>query len=168
MAGVGGFSQRLLNVSAFAALLTLVGIVNLGVPGTSGQTRGASRHIRITARDFAFAPATIEVDPGDRVTIELEAGDVVHGLHLDGYDVELTADPGRPASATFVADRLGSFRFRCSIPCGPLHPFMSGVLRVGPPTTFWQALVLAVAAVAVGGLLLSRAPAAARERAAPS
>jgi heme/copper-type cytochrome/quinol oxidase subunit 2 len=160
--------KRVSATSAGLISLAVVALVALSFPGTAKPTGGVARHIRIAARDFAFAPAEIAVDPGDRVTIELEAGDVVHGLHIDGYDVDLTADPGQPATASFVADRPGTFRFRCSVPCGPLHPFMSGMLRVGPPTTFWWALVLAVAAVAVGGLILNRSTSAPRDRAAPS
>ena len=50
-----------------------------------------------------------KVNPGDRVTIELVATDVVHGLSIDGYNLETTADPGKTASITFTADRSGSF-----------------------------------------------------------
>lgn len=116
----------------------------------------SERTFRIEARDFAFTPATIEVNPGDRLTIELESGDYVHGLHIEGYDVNLTADPGQPASVSFVADRPGTFHIRCSVPCGSLHPFMGGRLRVGPPVAFWRALLLAALAVVAGGLALRR------------
>jgi heme/copper-type cytochrome/quinol oxidase subunit 2 len=78
--------------------------------------------------------------------------DYVHGLHVDGYDVNLIADPGQPVSISFVADRLGTFRIRCSIPCGPLHPFMGARLQVGPTVSLWRALLLGVLAVAAGGL----------------
>jgi heme/copper-type cytochrome/quinol oxidase subunit 2 len=116
----------------------------------------AERIIRIEARDFAFTPGTIKVNPGERVTIELASGDYVHGLYLEGYELNLIAEPGQPATATFLADRTGTFRLRCSVACGPLHPFMGGRLQVGPPLAFWRALLLAVLAVAAGGLALRR------------
>lgn len=137
-------------------LLALVGLV-LVVPWPTPVIAASARTFRIVARDYAFTPATIEVNPGDRVTIELESGDFVHGLHVEGYGINLTADPGQPASATFIANRPGMFRIRCSVPCGSLHPFMGGRLRVGPPVAFWRALLLAMLAMVGGGLALRRA-----------
>ncbi len=102
------------------------------------------RLIRLSAGDFAYSPATLRVNPGDRVTLELTSTDYVHGLYLDGYNLNLTADPGQTARLTFTADRPGSFRFRCSVTCGPLHPFMLGKLNVGPNWLFWRALALAL------------------------
>ena len=150
------------------ATLAVVGVALVGLPSAVVRSEGVARSVRVEASSFAFTPATIEVDPGDRVTIELASADVVHGLHIEGYDVSLTADPGQPASATFIADRPGAFRIRCSVPCGPLHPFMSGRLRVGPPSTFWRAIALALIAVAVGGMALWRKPTRPGARLGPS
>jgi len=134
-------------------LFVLAGLA-LFLPWRTPVIAPVERTVRVVARDFAFTPGTLTVNPGDRVTIELASGDFVHGLHVEGYDVNLTAEPGQPASATFIADRPGTFRIRCSVPCGPLHPFMAGRLRVGPPVAFWRALLLAVLAILVGGLAL--------------
>jgi heme/copper-type cytochrome/quinol oxidase subunit 2 len=137
--------------------LILFGLAGLGVvavplplpdPGPP-----ATHMITVQADDFTYSPATIRVRPGDVVTLRFEPQDVVHGLAIDGYDVSLTADPGQPAEATFVADRSGKFRFRCSVACGSLHPFMTGELRVGPNLLFWRALVLTLLAAA-GGIWL--------------
>jgi heme/copper-type cytochrome/quinol oxidase subunit 2 len=122
----------------------------LAVPRTAPARGGEAVTVVIEAGAFAFSPARLAVAEGDSVTLVLRSTDYVHGLHLEGYDVELTADPGRPASRTFVADRPGVFRFRCSVPCGPLHPFMAGRLRVGPGPLLY-ALLLALAAAFAGG-----------------
>jgi heme/copper-type cytochrome/quinol oxidase subunit 2 len=112
-------------ILAAAALL----IVAVPVPGP--RVAPQDRVIAIDASQFSFDPGTVVVNRGDRVTLALRSTDVVHGLYLDGYDISVTADPGQPASLTFVADRPGAFRFRCSVPCGDIHPFMIGKLRVG-------------------------------------
>jgi heme/copper-type cytochrome/quinol oxidase subunit 2 len=109
-----------------------------------------SRHLRIEADQYDFKPAVIKVNPGDRVTIELASTDVVHGLYLDGYDLEITADPGQTATLSFIADKSGTFRFRCSETCGPLHPFMIGKLKVGNNTLLWRGIGLAILAALVG------------------
>ncbi len=69
--------------------------------------------------------------------------DVAHGLYLDAYELQITADPGQTESLTFIADRSGTFRFRCSLTCGDLHPFMIGKLHVGPNTLLWRGIGLA-------------------------
>jgi heme/copper-type cytochrome/quinol oxidase subunit 2 len=92
------------------------------------------RTFRIDARQYAYSPSEIHVNPGDTVTFELVSTDVVHGLYVDGYGVSVEADPGRTATLTFVADQPGSFRFRCNVTCGAMHPFMIGKLTVAPIT----------------------------------
>ena len=111
------------------------------------------RHLTVSARSFAFEPGTVRVNRGDTVTIQLEATDVVHGLYVDGYGVSTQAEPGRPTSLTFVANRAGAFRMRCSITCGDLHPFMIGKLVVGPNVT-WLRAVAATLITAIGAVVV--------------
>lgn len=105
------------------------------------------RHIRIEASMFQFTPGEIQINPGDRVTVNLVSTDVVHGFSLDGYDFELKADPGQTATGTFVANKAGIFRFRCSVPCGNLHPFMIGKLQVGSSLLLVRGIGLGLLAV---------------------
>ena len=88
--------------------------------------------VSIEASQYAYEPNTIEVQLGQRVVLELSSMDVVHGIYLDGYDLEVTADPGQTTRLSFIADQPGPFRFRCSVTCGPLHPFMVGQMQVLP------------------------------------
>ncbi len=105
---------------------------------------------------YAYAPAVIGIQRGDTVDINLVATDVVHGLYLEGYDLSVDADPGQTARLSFVADQPGSFRFYCSVACGPLHPFMSGRLKVGGSRLFWRILGLALIAGAAVSLVRLR------------
>ncbi len=114
------------------------------------------RTFRVEANEFAYAPAELRVNPGDRVTIELVAKDVAHGLIIDGYPVDLHAEPGQTARVTFVAGQAGSFKIRCSIACGNLHPFMTGKLIVGPNLLLLRAAGLALLAFAFGAWSLRR------------
>ena len=126
--------------SAPAALLLFLAAGFFATPSVSSTAHPVSRIVTVDASMTGFKPAVVHVEPGDRVTLVLRSTDVVHGLQLDGYGVSLTADPGQPASATFVAGRAGTFRFRCSITCGSLHPFLIGSLEVGRAATLWRAL----------------------------
>ena len=86
----------------------------------------------------------MQVNPGDQVTIDLVATDVVHGIYIDSYELQASADPGQTARLTFIADQAGLFRFRCLVPCGQLHPFMLGKLQVGPNLIFLRAVLLSL------------------------
>jgi plastocyanin len=130
--------------------LALIGLAISFIPLPTGIGVPGSHDLRIAASQYEFGPAVISVNQGDRVTIELVSTDVVHGLYLDGYDLEVTADPGQAATLSFIADKSGTFRFRCSVTCGPLHPFMIGKLKVGNNTLLWRGMALAVLAAAVG------------------
>ncbi len=112
------------------------------IPFPSASPAPSERVFHIDARRFAYSPAKISVNPGDRVTIELTSTDVVHGLAIDGYNLSITAEPGQTARLTFVADRLGVFRFRCSVVCGNMHPFMTGKLYVGANALLYRAAAL--------------------------
>ena len=142
-------SQNLRRWWHWAILATLVFVV-LFVPIPAGAAAPTERTFRIEASRFQYSPAILEVNPGDMVTIELVATDVVHGLSIDGYDLETMADPGKTASITFTADRQGSFHFHCTTTCGNIHPFMTGKLEVGRNTLLWRAIALVGLAMFAG------------------
>lgn len=148
--------MRLDRRNFFIAVTTLLLVLAaLGAPLPQVRPTGQARHIRVEARQFAFDPGSIRVDYGDIVTLDLEAMDAIHGLYLDGYGVNLKAEPGHRAQTTFVADKVGKFKFRCSVSCGGLHPFMIGELRVGSNLPFARAIAAMVIA-ATGGFIFFR------------
>ncbi len=132
------------------AILAIALLAVLLVPLPGSRQSPSRRTLRVEAASYAYAPSVLEVAYGDTVQIELVSTDVVHGIHIEGYDLSVSADPGQTALLQFVADRRGSFRFYCSVSCGPLHPFMSGRLRVGGRDLFWRAAGLAL----IGAMML--------------
>lgn len=124
-------------------LLGLAALVIVWLPWPAfASVKPTTRTIVIEARQFAYTPGEIRVNPGDTVTLRLVSTDVVHGLYVDGYGLSVEADPGQSATLTFVADKPGSFRIRCNVTCGALHPFMIGKLTVGAPLGFYRSLAL--------------------------
>ena len=119
-----------------------IALVVLFTPFPAAAIPPQDRVFHLQASRFEYSPSVLAVNPGDRVTIELTATDVVHGLSIDGYNLATTADPGQTARLTFVADRQGSFRFRCTVTCGNLHPFMIGKLEVGSNSLLLRAVIL--------------------------
>lgn len=135
-------------------LLVMIGLVVAFAPLPVQSIVPQERIFRIDARQFAYSPSEIKVNAGDNVTIQLISADVVHGLYVDGYNVSVTADPGQTATLTFVANQSGSFRFRCNVTCGAMHPFMIGKLTVGTNDWLYRSIGLAVLAT-IGFLPLS-------------
>lgn len=146
--------RAVVGAAGWVILLGLT-VAILIIPAPAGPAP-RDRTVRVEASSYAFDPARVEVNRGDRVTLELAAQDVVHGLYLDGYDVQLRAEPGQTARLTFTADRPGTFRMRCSVTCGPLHPFMIGKLSVGANLPMWRGAALAALAAVFGLWFLRR------------
>lgn len=122
----------------------------LPFPSAAPQTR----EFTVGARQFSYSPERISVNKGDRVILTLQPKDVSHGLYVDGYGSETHAAPKTEGTVEFVADDPGTYRFRCSVTCGVMHPFMVGEVEVKPNTPFQGAaagiLVLALGVVGYG------------------
>ena len=130
----------------------MAGLVMAFVPLPAWSIAPQERSFRIDARQFAYSPSNLTVNTGDTVTLELVSNDVVHGLYVDQYDISVEADPGQTKTLTFVANKPGSFRFRCNITCGAMHPFMIGELTVG--TNQWLLRSIGLALVGVLGVVV--------------
>jgi heme/copper-type cytochrome/quinol oxidase subunit 2 len=121
------------------------------VPLANASAAPTQREIEMKGSLFEWDPPVIRVNKGDHVVLRLTSTDVVHGIFLDGYDLDVKVEPGKVTTLEFVADKSGKFRYRCSFTCGNLHPFMIGELIVEPNNTYLGAIGLAVL-VATGSL----------------
>ncbi len=83
-----------------------------------------------------ITPEIIEVQEGDTVKLHFtnleRAEDEVHGFAMYGQNVQLSMEPGKTASATFVADKAGVYPYYCTEFCSALHLEMEGYLLVKP------------------------------------
>lgn len=128
-------------------LFVMAGLVVALAPLPIRPITPQERIFQVEARQFAYSPAELDVNPGDTVTIQLVSIDVVHGLYIDDYGISVEAAPGQTATLTFTADRPGAFRLRCNVTCGAMHPFMIGKLRVGTNQWFYRSVGLAILGV---------------------
>lgn len=92
--------------------------------GDGSTMTGAMQTIRVEAYQWGFEPSTIRVKQGTNVQLLLTTRDVPHGFNLLDFDVAATILPGQTATATFVADKRGTFTFGCDVACGTGHPKM--------------------------------------------
>ncbi len=93
-------------------------------------------HVYGTTIRSHITPEIIEVTEGDKVSIHLtnleRAEDEVHGFAMYGQNVQLSVEPGKTASASFVADKAGVYPYYCTEFCSALHLEMQGYLLVQP------------------------------------
>ncbi|HEX2058640.1 MAG TPA: cupredoxin domain-containing protein [Actinomycetota bacterium] len=90
---------------------------------------GAAASTTVRATDFAFDPTLIEVDPGEDADVTfVNAGNVTHSFTAEDLDVDVEAEPGQEATATFTApDEDATIEFVCRF-----HPSqMTGEITVG-------------------------------------
>ena len=145
------YSKRMLYWTLLAAAALAVAFAPL--PPDMSAAHHATHTFDLDARQFAYSPSVLSVAAGDTVTINLRSMDVVHGLYLDGYGLSMQAEAGHTSTLTFVANRSGTYRFRCSVTCGPMHPFMIGELHVG--TEYGALRGMAMAMIGLAGIALA-------------
>ena len=128
----------------YLLLFVMAGLVVAFVPLPVPSITPHERTFEIDARQYSYSPSELQVNQGDTVTIQLVSTDVVHGLSVDGYDISIEADPGQTATLTFTANKAGSFRFRCNVTCGTMHPFMIGKITVGNNNWLYRSIGISI------------------------
>lgn len=124
----------------------LLGSVAAAVPKEvfSQEETAEVREFQVTLSRYKFEPSVIKVKQGDTVRLVVEGLDLEHGLYIDGYDISVKVRHAESKTMEFVADKPGAFKMRCSVVCGPLHPFMTGKFVVEPNNQFWIAMALSL------------------------
>lgn len=89
--------------------------------------------VYLLAEQFLFRPGTgtpLKVPAGKKVTFYLTSGDVIHGFHLVGTNVNVMAIPGQIAKFTVKFDKTNSYGLICHEYCGAGHHLMEGKVNV--------------------------------------
>jgi cytochrome c oxidase subunit 2 len=124
-----------------AALLFVTVIATSAIPAFSAETpkpyiadpKAREVTIDMKAYKYAFDPGDITVYKGQKITLNITAVDATHGFKLSDYGISEKLPRGETTTITFVADKTGTFTFKCSVFCGPGHFGMKGVLKVVKP-----------------------------------
>jgi len=86
--------------------------------------------IQVTLRKYEFGPGSLRVKKGEQVRLIMAAVDHDHGFKLDDFDINQKIPKGTTVVVEFIADKAGTFQFRCSSVCGLGHRNMKGTLVV--------------------------------------
>lgn len=85
---------------------------------------------------WATTANEIHVPVGRPVTLELQAGDVIHSFWVPNLGVKRDMIPGQATSIWFQADRPGVYRGQCAEFCGPQHAKMGFLVVAEPQAQF--------------------------------
>jgi cytochrome c oxidase subunit 2 len=86
--------------------------------------------IQVALRKYEFSPGSLRVKKGEHVKLIMSAADHDHGFKLDDFDINQKIPKGTTVVVEFIADKAGTFQFRCSSVCGLGHRNMKGTLVV--------------------------------------
>ena len=138
-------SRTLLTTLKFAALCLTVASI-FSAPANASES---VQVIDVTARKYEFNPSPIHVKQGTKVQLKVTALDHVHGFRI-GSTPENGKDAGTPglifstgegcqriekgqtATVEFLAQKPGTYAFKCCVHCGWHHRSMKGELVVDP------------------------------------
>ena len=99
---------------------TVLAVAGIAIAGATlaaitGGSQGQVREFSINGRDYAFAPARIEVQKDDLVKITFTSGDIPHSFTIDQYRISKRAGAPQSVVFEFRADQAGSFPFYCNL-----------------------------------------------------
>lgn len=146
-----------MSIRIIIVLLLLISVLVVGylAPDIVKSPIPQERVITIEAKKFSYSPEIIEVNKGDKVTINLISTDVHHGLYIDGYELKTDSIPGQyNGKITFIANKTGKFSMRCSVTCGPFHPYMISYLKVKPDYRLLVSVYL-ILIVSIGTIIIA-------------
>jgi cytochrome c oxidase subunit II len=73
------------------------------------------RDISVTARKYNYGGDEIRVQKDDLVRVTFSAEDIPHSFTIDAYRISKRAEPGKPVSFEFRADKPGTFEIYCNL-----------------------------------------------------
>ena len=137
--------MKSLAPALFLTILLTSNIITKPVEQSSSTTEG-TQVIEVTAKKYEFNPSPIRVKQGTRVRLKITATDHAHGFRIREIpEGDTTGKPGlvfsspqdcqkiekgQTETVEFVAQRPGTYPFRCCTRCGWHHRSMTGELIV--------------------------------------
>ena len=83
--------------------------------------------MRVLENKWQWSPDNIKVKAGDRVILRIYNEDGYdHGFALEVFGINKRLFPKRETIIDFVASKIGTFNFYCSVPCGEGHYQQTG------------------------------------------
>lgn len=98
-------------------------------PSTEVVNGRTERTIHMGVRQYAWDPSSVTAKKGELVRLVVHNADVKHGLVIPDLGVNQDI-PEDGAVVEFVASKVGTFEFFCSVWCGEGHMEMRGKIVI--------------------------------------
>ena len=137
----------LIRIAALTFLASLVfQAVSFGGQDSAATGDASVKTIEISAKKYEFMPSEIHVKVGEQVRLKVHSEDETHGVKLNlypegadksviGLKFDHPEDNGKVEKGVdqvleFVAEKPGTYEFKCAKVCGMHHGKMKGELIV--------------------------------------
>ena len=99
-------------------LAIVIGLVAV-VAGAVTVVAQSKRDFNVGGRKYTYTVngegSEIRVKEGDLVHITFSAEDIPHTFTIEGYRIDRRAEPGKPVTFRFAADKVGDHEIRCKL-----------------------------------------------------
>ncbi len=96
----------------------------------AGNTQGKTVTVNMVAENFDFKPNLVQAHKGDKLVIHLTGASGNHGFMIEALGINVAVPEGQTQDIAIPTDQVGTFDFRCSVPCGPGHHDMTGQIVI--------------------------------------
>jgi cytochrome c oxidase subunit II len=126
----GSVQRRALRLAVGVGMGAVLAAVASATQATAQDQAPERREVTITARDYRFSPARVEVGRDDLVRLTVKSEDVAYGFTIDEYRISKRVPANGSVVLELRADREGSFPFYSNMTSDSRHAQMRGELIV--------------------------------------
>jgi cytochrome c oxidase subunit 2 len=119
-----------MRLQAAGLLVTVTAALCSAGPVPAAGEPAAGKVVKMDAENWEFIPSEITVHQGERVVLKIHSIHSPHRFDLKEYGLKVPLPQDETTTIEFVADKPGTFVFRCGRPCGDGCPRMRGKLIV--------------------------------------
>lgn len=113
--------------------MTLLGLALVSARAQDEPAEGSEvpvKQIRMYAENWKWTPNLIRVPAGTRLSIEIKNVDSPHRFEIKQLGIDVALPENETTVVEFLAEKPGTYRWRCSRPCGNGCAKMAGKLVV--------------------------------------
>ncbi|HLC75701.1 MAG TPA: cupredoxin domain-containing protein [Candidatus Peribacterales bacterium] len=97
---------------------------------SSADTSPTARVVEVSVTDWSFTPSTITAKKGELLELRFVTDDGEHSFTSVELNLNVALAAGETKVITIPTDVVGTFSFRCMVPCGPGHKDMKGEIVI--------------------------------------
>jgi cytochrome c oxidase subunit II len=104
--------------------------VSSAAPASSAAAQMSVRKVSIEATYWAFTPNVVKIKKGEKIQLVVTSKDGIHGFAIPNMRINEHVDMHQTVTVDIPTDAVGTFEFRCSVPCGEGHREMTGQIVI--------------------------------------